>query len=271
MKVIKSDSGFLAFQKLFKSIQTNSSFVTVWQVTSGGDRKISLSRLNSFHLDSALLHFERPDDIDIASELPLYVYSEDAQFIFKAQIKEIRANVFSAVFPDEIKLLEEPDVTIVRGKTGVDLSGVWKTKKLQIENDRRPDHMVVKSMRDRSTRDQEFLQNEFNPVSLDEEDKLFADKRETPRARPKQDKFVKIKTLISDEIHVFKLFDLSQGGIGFITMDPHLFPKGDLIQIMGFEEFNLDDPLIARVMSQRAIDETQIDFKVGCKFEEGQN
>jgi hypothetical protein len=37
--------------------------------------------------------------------LPLYVYSEDAQFIFKAQIKEIRANVFSAVFPDEIKLL----------------------------------------------------------------------------------------------------------------------------------------------------------------------
>lgn len=270
MRVIKSDSGFLAYQKLFKSIQTNNSDVTVWQVTSSGERKISLSRLNSFHLESALLHFELPEDNVIDMDVPLYVYSEEAQFIFKSDIKEVRNNVFTAQFPSEIKLLEEPDVTVVKGKTGVDLGGIWKTKRTQIEQDRKPDYMVVKSMRDRSTRDQEFLNNEFNPT-IDEEEKMYADKRETPRARPKNDKFVKIKTLMSDEVHTFKLFDLSQGGIAFITMEPQLFPKNDLIQIMGFEEFNLDDPLIARVMSQRALDDTQIDFKVGCKFEEGQN
>jgi PilZ domain len=270
MRVIKSDSGFLAFQKLFKSIQSNSSPVTVWQLTPSGERKISLSRLNSFHLESALIHFEMPTDMQIELGVPLYVYSEDAQFIFKTEIKDVKAMVFTALFPSEIKLLEEPDVTIVHGKTGVDLSGVWKTKRLQIEQDRKSDVMVVKSMRERSERDQEFLNNEFNPT-LDEEDKMFADKRETPRARPKKDKFVKIKTLMSDEINTYKLFDLSQGGIAFITMEPSLYPKGDLIQIMGFEEFNLDDPLIARIMSHRNVDDTQIDFKIGCKFEEGQS
>lgn len=270
MRVIKSDSGFLAYQKLFKSIQSNDTPVTIWQVTEAGERKISFSRLNSFHLDSALLHFEVPEDNEIFLNLPLYVYSEDTQIIFKSDITDVRDNVFSLMFPSEIKLLEEPDVTVVKGKTGVDIGGVWKTKRLQIEQERKSDYMVVKSMRERSSRDQEFLNNEFNPT-LDEEDKLFADKRETPRARPKIDKFVKIKTLQSDDVHTYKLFDLSQGGISFITMESHLFPKGDLIQIMGFEEFNLDDPLIARVMSQRAVDDLQIEFKIGCKFEEGQS
>jgi hypothetical protein len=270
MRVIKSDSGFLAFQKLFKSIQANNSSITVWQVTGSGERKISLSRLNSFHLESALLHFELPTDNVIDKLLPLYVYSEDCQFIFKSDITDVKQNVFSLIFPSEIKLLEEPDVTVVHGKTGVDLSTVWKTKRAQIEEERKPDYMRVKSMSERSSRDQEFLNNEFNPT-LDEEDKLYADKRETPRARPKIDKFVKIKTLTSDEVHLFKLFDLSQGGIGFITMEPQLFPKGDLVRVVGFEEFNLDDPLIARIMSSRSIDDTQIDFKCGCKFEDGQS
>jgi len=270
MRVIKSDSGFLAYQKLFKSIQSNNSPVTIWQVTESGERKISLSRLNSFHLETALMHFELPEDNQILMELPLYVYSEDTQIIFKSDVTDVKNNVFSLLFPSEIKLLEEPDVTVVKGRTGVDISTVWKTKRLQIEEERKPDYMVVKSMRDRSTRDQEFLNNEFNPT-LDEEDKMFADKRETPRARPKKDKFVKVKTLLSDDVLTYKLFDLSQGGMAFISMEPDLFPKGDLIQIMGFEEFNLDDPLIARVMSHRNIDETQIEFKIGCKFEEGQS
>jgi hypothetical protein len=270
MRVIKSDSGFLAFQKLFKSMQVNNSPVTIWQVTETGERKISISRLNSFHLESALIHFELPEDNKILKELPLYVYSEDTQIIFKSDVSDVKNNVFSLLFPSEIKLLEEPDVTVVKGRTGVDISGVWKTKRVQIEEERKPDYMVVKSMRDRTSRDQEFLNNEFNPT-LDEEDKLFADKRETPRARPKIDKMVKIKTLASDEVQMFKLFDLSQGGMSFITMYPDVFPKSDLIQIMGFEEFNLDDPLIARVMSHRAVDDTQIEFKIGCKFEEGQS
>jgi hypothetical protein len=131
--------------------------------------------------------------------------------------------------------------------------------------------MRVKSMVERTARDQEFLNSEFDAVSLDEEDKLFAEKREAPRARFKDDKFVKVQTLESNILQILKLFDLSRGGMGFITLEPQLFPKGTKILIVGFEGFNLDDPLIAEVMSQRAVDELQIEFKIGCKFDQGQD
>lgn len=271
MRVIKSDSGFLAYQKIFKHVQTNNSVMVVWQVTPDtGERTISETRLNSFHLESGLIHLEMPIGGIITSDLPIYCYSEEGQFIFKTEIQNIKDSVFSIGLPPEIKMLEEPDVTVISNKLGVDLSTTWRTKRLPIEEKREKNYMVVKSMRERSSRDQEFLTNQFTPT-LDEEDKLYADKRETPRARPKVDKFVKIKSEDSEEVHLFKLFDLSQGGIGFITMEAHLFPKGSSIRVVGFEEFNLDDALVAKVMSHRPVDDTEIEFKIGCKFADGQN
>lgn len=272
MRVIKSDSGFLAYQKLFRHVVTNHCPVVVWQIDPlESKRRILESRLNSFHLESKLLHFEFIEIETLNNSLPVYVYSEDGQFIFKTTLHDMNKKSFSLVLPPEIKMLEEPDVSFIRGSSGIDIGGVWKTKRIPIETPQQKDYMVVKSMKDRSARDQEFLNNEFNPVTLDEEEKLYADKRETPRARPKIDKFVKVKSEMSEDVHTFKLFDLSQGGIGFVTMEPELFPKGSKIQVVGFEDFNLDDALIAQVMSQRPIDDTQIEYKIGCKFDEGQS
>lgn len=271
MRVIKSDSGFLAYQKIFKHVQTNNSVMVVWQVMpETGERLISETRLNSFHLESGLIHLEMPSENVITSELPIYCYSEEGQFIFKTEIHDIKSAVFSIGLPAEIKLLESPDVEVIKGRSGLDISTVWKTKRMRLDEEPQKNYMVVKSMRERSSRDQEFLTNQFTPT-LDEEDKLYADKRETPRARPKIDKFVKIKSEVNEEVHLLKLFDLSQGGIGFITMEAHLFPKGSTIRVVGFEEFNLDDALVAQVMSQRAVDDTEIEFKIGCKFAEGQS
>lgn len=271
MRVIKSDSGFLAFQKLFRHIVSNHCPIVIWQLDpTENKRNILESRLHSYHLQSKLMHFESSTIETLNNSLPVYVYSEDGQFIFKSNIHETDEKVFSLFVPDEIKMLEEPDVSFIRGKSGIDLGGVWKTKRIPIDEEPQKDYSVVKSMRDRSSRDQEFLNNEFDTVSLDEEEKLFADKRESPRARPKINKLVKVKSEMSEEIHTYKLFDLSRGGIGFITMELELFPKGSSIRVVGFEDFNLDDALIARVMSHRQIDDTQIEFKVGCKFDEGQ-
>lgn len=273
MKVIKSDSGFLIYQKIFKHLQLNRSQLVIWQVLDSGERLISDSCLNSFHFESSLLHFEKSFNFAPVLDAPLFCYCEDEQFIFKTSIQDIKDAVFSVILPPEIKLLEESDVNVIKGQLGLDLSTTWKTRRLNLgdaSGDSGPDYMKVKSMAERSTRDQEFLNNEFDSVSLDEEEKMFADKRESPRARPKIDKWVKIKTSLSDEIHFLRLFDLSRGGIGFLTMDAHLFPKGTTIQVIGFEEFDLDDPLVGVIMSQRPIDETQIEFKIGVKFNEGQ-
>ena len=49
--------------------------------------------------------------------------------------------------------------------------------------------MRVKSMAQRSNRDQQLLKSEFG-LTVDEEDKLYADQRAAPRARPKDDKWV---------------------------------------------------------------------------------
>jgi hypothetical protein len=126
-------------------------------------------------------------------------------------------------------------------------------------------------MSQRSVRDRDFLNSEFSTMTLDEEDILFKDKRGTPRARPKSEKWVKVMTPDEKDTLFLKLYDLSQGGMGFIAVASQVFSKGDVIKIIGFEQFDLDDPLLAMVMSQRPVDQFQIEFKIGCKFLEGQN
>lgn len=273
MRVIKSDTGFLAYQKIFKRIHSDNSVIVLWQLLpETNQRNVFESNLISFHPESGLLYFNRSSDAQINQNLSVFCYSEDGQFIFKSTLHEVRSQALVLRYPVEMRLLEEPDLTIIESNSGVNISTIWKSKKFSYQDISGPDFMVVKSMAQRSARDQEFLASELgNGVTLDEEDKIYAEKRESPRARPKLEKFVKIKSPATEEVHVLRLFDLSQGGIGFLTMEPLLFPKESEIRVVGFKEFDLDDPLIAKVMSQRAVDDTQIDYKIGCKFVEGQN
>lgn len=271
MKIIRSDSGFLLYKRIFKHLQANQSVIVVWQVLAHG-REIGETRLSSFHAGSQLLHLELQPAFQLDPSEPLYCYAEDGQLIFKTGITEIREKNFTAYMPEELKLLEDDEVTVIKGQSGVDLSDVWKVKRLRLEDG--PDDLTettrVKSMAERSSRDQDFLNQEFNLLSVDEEDKIFADKRESPRARPKKDRWVKVIVLGKSEIQLERLFDLSQGGMGFLTTFPDHFPKGSEIHIVGFDEFDLDDPLIGQIMSQRPLDDTQVEFKIGVKFNEGQ-
>ena len=133
-------------------------------------------------------------------------------------------------------------------------------------------NIAVKNMLQRSSRDQELLNNhEWHMPSVDEEDLMFVDKRESPRARPKSEKWVKIRKAGEQEINLFKLFDLSRGGMSFIAIGETDYPKDCEINVTGFETFDLDDPLVGKVMSLRPMDETLIEFKVGVKFNEGQD
>lgn len=270
MRVIKSDTGFLYYEKIFKQLIANQCEVVLWQVSpASGERQISNTRISAFHRESQRIYFEAEGEVNLLTSLPLYCYVEAGPLIFKATVQDLSSGVCIG-FPEEIKLLEEPDVVLVRGSSGASISDVWRTKRLDTSPvELEPDFMRVKSMSERSTRDQELLNNEFG-LSVDEEDKLFADKRESPRARPKDDKWVKVAKFEGDGPQIFKLFDLSRGGMGFVTFDEHEFPKGSTIHIVGFNEFDLDDPLVGKVMSIRPID-GEVEFKVGVKFSEGQD
>ena len=195
--------------------------------------------------------------------MPLYCFAEDGQIIFKATIDNILENNLSVILPEEIKVLEDPEVVLIKSSTGRDYSTIWKSKLLKTTPiDTSLDIMRVKSMAQRSTRDQELLNNEFG-LTLDEEDKLFADKRESPRARPKADKWVKIAMGQSDGPSIYRLFDLSQGGMAFVGFDESEFDKGTDVHIVGFNDFDLDDPLIGKIMSIRPIDGVESEFKFG--------
>lgn len=269
MKVINPETGFLAYQKMFSHMQANQTPLVIWQVR-GEKRVVSETVLTSYHLDSKLLYVSHTSSMEFTESLPLYCYVEDGLIIFKTSLNEVKGANLCMALPTEIKLLELSEVEVIRGQLGHDLSDVWKVKRLNFDRDDGSDIMRVKSMAQRTSRDQEFLNNEFNPVSLDEEDRMFADKRESPRARPKVDKYVFIRIDGLEQIHRVKLFDLSQGGMGFLVFDTEKFPKGSRVEVVGFDEFNLDDPLFGKVMSHRETDETKVEWKVGVKFDEGQ-
>lgn len=263
MRVIKSDTSFLFYEKIFKQLVSTKSPVVVWQLTHSGKREITQTILNSFHMESGKLFFEIESKEGILEGLPLYCYVEAAPLIFKAEIQDVYETNISVNMPAEIHLLEESEAIAIQKSTGQRISDIWKVKRLNLDE-------KVKSMSERSTRDQELLNHEFG-LSVDEEDKLFADKRESPRARPKEEKWVKLAKVLGPGPSLYKLFDLSRGGLGFVAFSESEFTKGSEVHIVGFNDFDLDDPLVGIVMSMRPIDGMLGEFKVGIKFSEGQD
>lgn len=272
MRIISSETGFLVFRKLFQQLLSSQSPVVIWQnFAPTGEKVRCQSLLNAFHFESKKLYFT-PMNGDVAqfSPGPIFLYSEHEQIIFKSSLQNV-AEAICLDMPEELKLLEDPEVAHIRGAIGLDLQEVWKVKRLNVDKINQspvPDVMKVKSLSQRSGNDKQILNDELF-VTIDEEDKLFADKRESPRARPKQQKYVMVQNETGGTAR-FPLFDLSQGGMGFVVRDEDLFPKGSMIYVYAIDAKVLDDPLIGKVMSVRSIDESKLEFKVGVKFEEGQ-
>jgi hypothetical protein len=267
MKVITPDQGYSSFLKIFKELQALKQKIVIWQVNESGKRLVCETVLVSYNADSKTLNLLPPADT-LAPSLPLYFFVEASELIFKGKIETIGAKSMTVQFPNEMRALDDSEESLKFKKNHV--STLWVTKGASSSVDRFNDLVRVKTMKERSSRDQDFLNNEFNPVNLDEEDKMFADKRESPRVRPKADKLVKVVKKGDSRVHIMKLFDLSRGGLGFLTFSPDDFPKGMEILITGFDAYELDDPLIGTIMAQRAVDDTNVEFKIGIKFNEGQ-
>lgn len=271
MKIISAHNDFLAYQKIFRHLKANRSPLIVWQPQPEG-RSVLQSHLNSFHQETRLMHLDKSADIQLYPEIPVYCYAESMQLIFKTQIFDLSERYFSLKLPEVLKIIEEVEANRVIVKD-IGFSTVWRSKKI-VQVDQlveTQDHYKVKSMAQRSNRDKDLLSSEFGIAQLDEEDRLFADKRESPRARPKTDKKVKLKIKDVDQTHIQRLFDLSRGGLGFFTQSETTFAKGQSVIVLGFDNFELDDPILGTVMSVRSIEGEPNLWKVGVKFEEGQD
>ena len=271
MRVVKVENAFLLYIKIFKQLAANQHRIILWQVSpETGGRQISEMYLNSFNIETKKVYFSVNEFNLFKLDLPLYGYVEAGAFIFKSLIESIKDSTLTMKLPDQISLLEESDDFMADPTSKKSASEIYRLKTMDTTQDQGPDYMRVKSLSQRTAHDQEFLNQEFG-LSLDQEDKLYADKRESPRARPKEDKFVKILRPTAEGAMIYRLFDLSRGGLGFVSLSENEFSKGEDIQILGFNEFQLDDPLFGKVMSIRPMDEHQVEFKIGVKFSEGQD
>ena len=274
MNIIKLESGFERYRSVFHRLIAESVLLVAWQLDpETGKRHIAESTVTEFRPESDNLNFLFISEETLVPSWPVYFYVENDELIFKCSIKEVNPLYVSMTLPLEIHMLEEAEVKAIR--TQPSLSTYWGSKRLKGGGPNvdhlGSSHVTAKSMSQRSDRDRDFLNQEWNMPSVDEEDLMFADRRESPRARPKTDKWVKIRKAGERGVSMYKLFDLSQGGMSFIAIGETDFPKGTEINVTGFETFDLDDPLVGKVMSLRPIDETQIEFKVGVKFNEGQD
>ena len=118
-----------------------------------------------------------------------------------------------------------------------------------------------------SSHDSDIFQEELDFMSLDEEDKIYADQRETVRAKPKEGKMITVKKRDEeDEEEIYPLYDLSQGGLAFLVTDKEKYEKGSVLSVIAFDQKRFDTPMQAQIMAIREADEVGVQFKVGCAF-----
>ena len=173
--------------------------------------------------------------------------------------------------PDEIKLLDLNDekddqaLKAVRKTIGNKfLKNTPKHLRYEAKTEHIQTKMVVKF---KSKSDQMLFEKELSFISPDEEDKIFSVKREAPRARAQKGKLIIIaRNSQPDETQRYGLFDLSRGGFSFVVKEETKFTQGDLLNVVGFDHEEFDNPIFAKVMGVNPIDQLGSEHKVGCKF-----
>ena len=254
MKNVSAEDGFLVYQKFFTDLLKQEAEVVVWQVsTVDGKRKIHRSVLTSFKYEQGRLHFQDKEgkNFDFADDV-LFCWAEKDGVIFKSKPMPAEGGGLSLELPAELRFLEGPELNVIKGATVLKTNiEAWHVKRLPGQ---------------RSGHDQEILQQGLDAMSMAEEDKLFADKREAPRVRAKGNK--KLMVCLADRPetaleHI--LFDLSRGGLAFVVEEEKLFHKGDTVHVLEIEKSRLDSPLVGEVMSVRKLDDED-GYKVGVKF-----
>ena len=305
MKTINIDSNIDEFHNFFGQVQDSTETVIVWQLDPiTQKRNIFHSKLSEVTNSDNSISFNTLNDsaYDFTSE-SLYFYVESRMSIFKAEQISIQNNFMSVRYPDELKFLDEieddklkavfsainpnyvkvppsfHEIAESKDKGYTFVSGEGRA------NQEAPDwHKVngggrnekietmwkgaINSHNSQSDHDKALFETELSFVTLDDEDKKYEGQRAAPRARPPEGKIVIIssKTNPDKPQETLPLFDLSRGGLGFMTISESAYAKGEVINILGFDNNKFDEPMFVIVRSVREADEMGKQFKVGCQF-----
>lgn len=290
MKSIQLKNNSKEYKNFFSEIAESNTAIISWQVGEDQSRTIRTCQISSFEIEN---NFFESVFIDKKNDLfnlgTIYFYIESKNTIFKAELVSVNDEKQKSTLPTELKKLNEDESksllnemkNFVKGYGHANIltettrvSGA-ETEKNNANNHMRynsnnsTDHISTKwRMTSMSKHDSELFETELSFVALDEEDKLYADQRAAPRARPPKNKMINIQhPTIEDKSIFYSLFDLSQGGLGFIVLSADEFQVDQKLNVLGFDDKQFDSPMVIVVRAIRDVDESGALFKVGCAFQ----
>ena len=287
MKTYELEGNEAYYQSFFESLKDLQTPLISWQVEVDGSKNVLRVQVADFHLQSRGITFSTEEAGNSFFNTGLvFFFSKEKHAIFKAQV---------GMLPAELMKLDEDEIEEFTNKYQLDKSEFFvkghgfankKSAKqmvrgkgeaniqtagyMKYEAEHTTERIDTKwHMSSMSKRDADLFETELSFILIDAEDEKYASKRATPRARPPKGKQILVsKSGGADHLknQSYSLFDLSRGGVSFLTSIEAEFEVGTQINILGFDSNEFDEPMIADVRAVRETDETRSLFKVGCSF-----
>lgn len=254
-------------EKIDSMVQEHPKFILWYKEEESSPREILC--LDFHKLEERELNLRHLPSIDENTVVYLFHYQERLLLMSKAvdrhlflsvtRVKELDQEQADILLRGSLGALSQayPESDFVKAKDYYVVSGYSETK---------PKNYVLDTKRERSSNDIVLLKQEVGDLTVDEEDAKFIDQRGAPRARPKKGKMVTIGQSGGLESFVYPLFDLSMGGLAFLTSNPALYKVEDEIKILAFDEKDFEEPMIAIIRIVKELVEKPGEFKVGVQF-----
>lgn len=289
MRTVDKVKAPMEYFKYFQTLITSRTPIAAWQVDEKNRTRclyrfaISAARKEEDFLKADFL--EKNKDLELAED-QIYFYAKEYRLLFKASKQELEHGKYlNAKLPQELRVLGDiahkkimsalAKVDPARQEEYLDYSKrkrvvpefeqeIYGEEGASVDVDSKHPQEVKK---EKSQRDKDIFEQELSFISLDEEDKIYADKRDAPRARPPAGKKVVVEPADgSGHEGSYSLFDLSRGGLAILVFSENAYEAGQTVHIKAFDDKVLDEPMVAEVKSVRPADEQGMQFKVGLQF-----
>lgn len=285
LRKVDKESAPQEFFKYFQTLIASQKAALAWQPDENNEKRslyrvaIRAARKEEDLMRAESLERNRPFTLPLDQ---IFIYVESYRLLFKVAKVNIEDRKLSARLPMQLQILDDVGhKKILRALATLDPEKEeeildYSKKKREVPEFERelypelssPDygHDTPSEKPKQSDRDRSIFEQELSFVSLDEEDKLYADKRNAPRARPPEGKMVTMSNERAGKDGTYSLFDLSRGGLAVLVFEGKDYQSGDKVEIKAFDDQVLDEPMIAEVKSVREADDQGLQFKVGMQF-----
>lgn len=251
MKSINLSENADEIHSLLDELISSKSILTLWQVDSDQKRVISLARIQQ--REEQLISCETlKEEGFLFGDGPVFFYHEKSMVIFKCDQVSLNQNIMKFQLPQQMKFVADQ------------VEKIATTNKEQTSTPSSSQDYKLQSLTDS---DRKILEAQLGIDLLAQEDELYSAMRETPRAKPEEDKLVTVANKANESQRgSYILYDLSAGGFSFLVMNSDEFSKGTHIDLIAFDTARFEKPMVGQVMNVSEADAMGIQYKVGCRF-----